>query len=165
MSLSWSARAGLSPPTRGNRDGRQSRRRQHGSIPAHAGEPRLLPNARRHRRVYPRPRGGTWVLNPVSDGRAGLSPPTRGNPPKIAPTVNQQRSIPAHAGEPSSDSARMAMSRVYPRPRGGTGAPPSSATADSGLSPPTRGNRRRMGRNSAGAGSIPAHAGEPPPPP
>ena len=51
--------------------------------------------------------------------------------------------------------------RVYPRPRGGTSSATACVRRKWGLSPPTRGNRPRREPKRAGAGSIPAHAGEP----
>ena len=53
-------------------------------------------------------------------------------------------------------------SPVYPRPRGGTAAPPRQSAVRSGLSPPTRGNLGRRRDIRARERSIPAHAGEPP---
>ena len=153
---------GLSPPTRGNPSiGRASRPRSR-SIPAHAGEPPAIAAIGYPTKVYPRPRGGTAGL-PVGYGaREGLSPPTRGNllPSAVRP-VNHG-SIPAHAGEPLRGRTCAAVPRVYPRPRGGT--PPGfiEAGAPGGLSPPTRGNPLALDPRLTHAGSIPAHAGEPP---
>ena len=95
-------RAGLSPPTRGNRlnvGGVFVRGR---SIPAHAGEPSGFTPPPASGEVYPRPRGGTST-RPVSISRQrGLSPPTRGNPHRPAPSDRAGGSIPAHAGEPTA---------------------------------------------------------------
>ena len=52
-------REGLSPPTRGNHCVLSSLYEYVGSIPAHAGEPVLIPTVTRKPGVYPRPRGGT----------------------------------------------------------------------------------------------------------
>ena len=71
------------------------------------------------------------------------------------------RSIPAHAGEPCGSSSMNESPQVYPRPRGGTTKVNPLIDANSGLSPPTRGNRPRALWLFALAGSIPAHAGEP----
>ena len=71
------------------------------------------------------------------------------------------RSIPAHAGEPAASEMTPWLSRVYPRPRGGTARRREETTRCAGLSPPTRGNLRRPCRSGTCAGSIPAHAGEP----
>ena len=52
---------------------------------------------------------------------------------------------------------------VYPRPRGGTSRPTRHNSTIAGLSPPTRGNPIKRRAAFTSGGSIPAHAGEPPP--
>ena len=52
---------GLSPPTRGSLQFGHSGQVWHRSIPAHAGEPVTVPEARRPYTVYPRPRGGAGL--------------------------------------------------------------------------------------------------------
>ena len=92
----------------------------------------------------------------------GLSPPTRGNlRPALRPRP-RVRSIPAHAGEPGSARCWRCPMRVYPRPRGGTLRYNAILYSYKGLSPPTRGNPTKTSANRVTAGSIPAHAGEPP---
>ena len=152
---------GLSPPTRGNRRREGFGRMLHGSIPAHAGEPRELGDMPRQLGVYPRPRGGTRRVRVRPRAVAGLSPPTRGNQRIVAMACVSARSIPAHAGEPRRCVGHLHRARVYPRPRGGTGfalSPPNNLT---GLSPPTRGNLLWQRLRADAGGSIPAHAGEP----
>ena len=171
-------RPGLSPRMRGNRG--------HGSIPAHAGEPRC--DGRGTQRwldgVYPRACGGTRRrCRRVRPLAAGLSPRMRGNLARSAPP-RRPGSIPAHAGEPTSMTEHP--SRVYPRACGGTVAVKEDADVTTGLSPRMRGNlphavrtgrapRRVYPRACGGTnphdpragpialerGSIPAHAGEP----
>ena len=114
--------------------------------------------------------------------RQGLSPPTRGSRCAAHRSAVLARSIPAHAGEPRVHEGTTSASRVYPRPRGGADATASVNDRFPGLSPPTRGSRgagpsqtsrkwsipahagsrRRPRPVGHGAGSIPAHAGEPP---
>ncbi len=60
--------------------------------------------------------------------------------------------------------ARIATSRVYPRAGGGTGSVAPVAPPVAGLSPRGRGNRESVDAAVAQRGSIPARAGEPPPP-
>ena len=91
----------------------------------------------------------------------GLSPPTRGNHESSARIASMSRSIPAHAGEPRSAASAEKRRRVYPRPRGGTSRFSTPTPFTPGLSPPTRGNRRRSLAGSRFSRSIPAHAGEP----
>ena len=153
--------SGLSPPTRGNHaaDFRLALRRR--SIPAHAGEPILAFCARQNRGVYPRPRGGTLFVYVGDELRSGLSPPTRGNLYRWGLVHPRRGSIPAHAGEPRAGARYPICVRVYPRPRGGTLTSPIKRRLAPGLSPPTRGNRRRRRCGRAFSRSIPAHAGEP----
>ena len=152
---------GLSPPTRGNRRQLWQEIEMTRSIPAHAGEPLGAGYGRRNRRVYPRPRGGTRLTLTPNDRSRGLSPPTRGNHVARQPPAARRRSIPAHAGEPASAAYRRRPSRVYPRPRGGTGSQQPQNIPRDGLSPPTRGNPINGAAGIEILRSIPAHAGEP----
>ena len=86
----------------------------------------------------------------------------RGNLPCSVGSVNGRRSIPAHAGEPRCHRSPPPTGRVYPRPCGGTGAAGVVGHAESGLSPPMRGNLTHIGQVPMPRRSIPAHAGEPP---
>ena len=133
-----------------------------GSIPAHAGEPRIRDFNHALISVYPRPRGGTCARNRTPGTLVGLSPPTRGNPRRPSQSRRRPRSIPAHAGEPRPSARFCARTAVYPRPRGGTGILPGDDSEAKGLSPPTRGNHRARPRSASAIRSIPAHAGEPP---
>ena len=85
----------------------------------------------------------------------------RGNRHGQITSVADRRSIPASAGEPSSRSPRAGNSRVYPRECGGTRAAVGVVTSAPGLSPRVRGNLQLPPDPKAGAGSIPASAGEP----
>ena len=155
---------GLSPPTRGNLVRNLKENGVPGSIPAHAGEPRLRLPAGRAGEVYPRPRGGTQNVFFPSVAGIGLSPPTRGNQVSRLPPYHYAGSIPAHAGEPRAAAKIARANAVYPRPRGGTPAAVGNPRQESGLSPPTRGNRTLIDLRTGFKGSIPAHAGEPPRP-
>ena len=152
---------GLSPPTRGNpaylRHGHAMPR----SIPAHAGEPWQRRRPRLQIPVYPRPRGGTAHGGVRARSWGGLSPPTRGNPNRLALVRQMLGSIPAHAGEPCGSPPACPPAGVYPRPRGGTQIAFGKSGLRVGLSPPTRGNHRPMPVAAVVRGSIPAHAGEP----
>ena len=152
---------GLSPPTRGNHDAALEAAGDWRSIPAHAGEPASADTTASATTVYPRPRGGTQVGQLVLRRNLGLSPPTRGNPPDPDDASGWIGSIPAHAGEPHAPATAPDRHRVYPRPRGGTLNDLAAHESQIGLSPPTRGNRRRARHVGIHAGSIPAHAGEP----
>ena len=152
---------GLSPPTRGNHVVRPRHLLYPGSIPAHAGEPRRLRARPSRRGVYPRPRGGTGPPAMMLIRGLGLSPPTRGNLGVLMPDALDDRSIPAHAGEPRRRPPARPLSPVYPRPRGGTKPESLRKALVAGLSPPTRGNRLARTPRHVDPRSIPAHAGEP----
>ena len=91
----------------------------------------------------------------------GLSPHTRGNQVPVLQAADMFGSIPAHTGEPPAGRRQSTGSGVYPRTHGGTTIDSYAALSDQGLSPHTRGNRRRARAESARLGSIPAHTGEP----
>ena len=152
---------GLSPPTRGNPRMRRAVTTGRGSIPAHAGEPPTQQLLVLSGEVYPRPRGGTMDFIIADFPFSGLSPPTRGNLGLLGLVTWRLRSIPAHAGEPSTPAEIAFCKPVYPRPRGGTFTPKTIAPAKDGLSPPTRGNLGVAGVGGWLGRSIPAHAGEP----
>ena len=154
---------GLSPRTRGNRDGDADGQGIHGTIPAHAGEPPEDERSRAGPRDYPRARGGTVCGHARTSGIPGLSPRTRGNHDQRALHRHYRGTIPAHAGEPASATASVWASRDYPRARGGTATAITLPRKSVGLSPRTRGNRSEGARRPQPGGTIPAHAGEPSP--
>ena len=151
------------------------------SIPACAGEPRACTARARPCRVYPRVCGGTgrraacWVqtrgLSPRVRGNHhlfsksatydGLSPRVRGNRRGLRAGVDDQRSIPACAGEPLPRLIRFRPLEVYPRVCGGTTGPVRWPVDGTGLSPRVRGNLEIGVRLRHFPGSIPACAGEP----
>ena len=105
----------------------------------------------------------------------------RGNQPQLAQPGQDQRSIPACAGEPihtllvalwrgvyprvcggtGRDHTDSSGDTVYPRVCGGTGAICNPAFPTYGLSPRVRGNRDLYPVDCERRGSIPACAGEP----
>ena len=146
---------------RGNRSrpGRLPRRR--GSIPARAGEPEPCEDGQPALPVYPRACGGTFRRCRRSQRRWGLSPRVRGNRDKAKHHAQDNRSIPARAGEPHCSVAMSRQRKVYPRACGGTLPPLPLPGAAGGLSPRVRGNRLHHVRQFRGHRSIPARAGEP----
>ena len=116
-------------------------------------------------RVYPRACGGTLLRRFDLHYGEGLSPRMRGNPCCQALPQFQMGSIPAHAGEPHQSNSNQAQTRVYPRACGGTIFLHRDKIIASGLSPRMRGNPSSSRTSATAFGSIPAHAGEPPPPP
>ena len=153
--------AGLSPRGRGNLVIRLSRDADIGSIPAWAGEPpRLSPRPAMHG-VYPRVGGGTRPATAGPEDSWGLSPRGRGNRSVAVPVSVREWSIPAWAGEPSSNVDPRNTSSVYPRVGGGTPIDLTHVVEETGLSPRGRGNLGKSTQFRVGVGSIPAWAGEP----
>ena len=132
-----------------------------GSIPARAGEPRLLLPPLQSLRVYPRACGGTSGRPWVGICQTGLSPRVRGNPDHGRLRLGPEGSIPARAGEPLWDWMRTDHAAVYPRACGGTLQDARLNVAIIGLSPRVRGNLERRLQLSLLLRSIPARAGEP----
>ena len=153
---------GLSPRTRGSHERQPPGRPTSGSIPAHAGEPYIRSHTKGVEQVYPRARGGAVGGSSPASTMYGLSPRTRGSLIFDPTPKASSRSIPAHAGEPSEARARRAPCTVYPRARGGALYSIPHQRRRAGLSPRTRGSRRRLEPGEHHVRSIPAHAGEPP---
>ncbi len=152
---------GLSPRGRGNRRRRPRRSGRHRSIPAWAGEPGSPDGRHASPGVYPRVGGGTGVGGYRHRRPGGLSPRGRGNRLRYLLPGRPDGSIPAWAGEPSTQSAGNPPSAVYPRVGGGTVYGRCLSAALSGLSPRGRGNPQVSVADDVGVGSIPAWAGEP----
>ena len=90
-----------------------------GSIPARAGEPQIHAMASAGGRVYPRACGGAAELRYGTMASRGLSPRVRGSPVWHLPGDGYLRSIPARAGEPPRKRSALPPSTVYPRACGG----------------------------------------------
>ena len=155
---------GLSPRVRGNHHPQRADGGGQGSIPACAGEPGRHRSVTGRGRVYPRVCGGTPATRPAALVAPGLSPRVRGNLDQRSPATGRRRSIPACAGEPQFRRLRLRLPRVYPRVCGGTQSGPNPCNPAQGLSPRVRGNPPGAGLGRRHLGSIPACAGEPPPP-
>ena len=131
------------------------------SIPACAGEPRLAPPLALCKTVYPRVCGGTGADTRFFVLGSGLSPRVRGNPKMVRQAMQEYRSIPACAGEPSLRVRAASTPWVYPRVCGGTEQDRVIATSIQGLSPRVRGNPGPASGMVSLDRSIPACAGEP----
>ena len=114
-------------------------------------------------RDYPRARGGTSVSAISSAPFAGLSPRSRGNHFSLRCFALISRTIPALAGEPSTDSRDTRYFGDYPRARGGTFVRTWHRHRRVGLSPRSRGNPRPSCGHGGPGRTIPALAGEPRP--
>ncbi|ABI62599.2 Hypothetical protein GbCGDNIH1_1701 [Granulibacter bethesdensis CGDNIH1] len=93
---------------------------------------------------------------------SGLSPRTRRNPDEAPNAEVTERSISAHAEEPSRKTAPCLCRWVYLRARGGTRQTNRARQLETGLSPRTRRNPEKYLTDVEGVGSISAHAEEPP---
>ena len=152
---------GLSPRVRGNLTLVTASVRPWRSIPARAGEPGQVRDARTRDGVYPRACGGTTIPAMQTWVYEGLSPRVRGNRKTRPQRPGSGGSIPARAGEPFRCRQHLAVAGVYPRACGGTVWLPSRRMALMGLSPRVRGNRLHGLKDCGRYGSIPARAGEP----
>ena len=148
---------------RGNRIGLAGPDTFSRSIPAHAGEPAARASASTSVGVYPRACGGTAQTCAGGHPDQGLSPRMRGNRLANARGAGELGSIPAHAGEPGAAVVAALAAGVYPRACGGTRKTPTAVWSGEGLSPRMRGNHFGSVTGLPWQGSIPAHAGEPPP--
>ena len=151
---------GSSPLTRGKRQERVTAPRLDGLIPAHAGK--------------------TEIGCGVAFAACGSSPLTRGKRQQAGKTLDVLGLIPAHAGKTRFGDASRDGCWAHPRSRGENrrvgrphqprGAHPRSrgeniqaavsVVVEWGSSPLTRGKRTFPGRERAGQGLIPAHAGK-----
>ena len=154
---------GLSPRVRGNLDVAEVTNQWHGSIPARAGKPKIVPRKDNAYRVYPRACGETMRSTVVPVGDEGLSPRVRGNLAKHLDELLPPGSIPARAGKPRKAPRRTAPSGVYPRACGETCHSSPFSARSPGLSPRVRGNLRVDVADEPAEGSIPARAGKPHP--
>ena len=153
---------GLSPRGRGNPRPWSAASAADRSIPARAGKPPSPRYSGASRRVYPRAGGETPDASAPEVTDTGLSPRGRGNLQQVDQSTVAQRSIPARAGKPESETARSTLQTVYPRAGGETTSSTAPARPWTGLSPRGRGNRHMPPRIDRRAGSIPARAGKPP---
>jgi len=153
---------GLSPRARGKLFSEIPWTKNHRSIPACAGEAMteyvraldlgVYPRVRggsahfaqfsRRIRVYPRVRGGSQWLPVEATTEEGLSPRARGKLQSAGILLDENRSIPACAGEAPVYAIRQTNHRVYPRVRGGSTVSVSYAKFTKGLSPRARGKHR-----------------------
>ena len=148
---------------RGNRSWPSKRLSTRGSIPAHAGKPAERDSCDGQDGVYPRACGETQLNDWTAASLTGLSPRMRGNRESACHSRQRGGSIPAHAGKPLLFGHPGIPLWVYPRACGETGMMWAQKTREKGLSPRMRGNQFLLQFHERGVGSIPAHAGKPPP--
>ena len=110
---------GLSPRVRGSPPTSARVRGPTRSIPACAGEPRLLNGGGNGHGVYPRVCGGAHKGTVLDNDNIGLSPRVRGSLDPSDTRSGGTGSIPACAGEPRVWPASFVTVTVYPRVCGG----------------------------------------------
>ena len=116
----WVNRQGLSPRMRGNLEELIRQAMHHGSIPTHAGKPRVATETNYSNWVYPHACGETVGKGKVKGGQQGLSPRMRGNHSTRAVVQVRLGSIPTHAGKPRGWCSRCCHRGVYPHACGET---------------------------------------------
>ena len=157
MTSAW----GRSPRVRGSLRLRPSVRRDRGSIPACAGEPRPERRCRSGTGVDPRVCGGAVHTQKCNRRISGRSPRVRGSHDYVHEPGLDLGSIPACAGEPYRSGGPGVPNRVDPRVCGGADAGSGNPVRGLGRSPRVRGSRGRVPIGPVRFGSIPACAGEP----
>ena len=131
------------------------------SIPVHTGKPSEKSAWKKKTEVYPRTHGETMCILKQWHIPKGLSPYTRGNHSDDGHGEETGGSIPVHTGKPRIERLEPKPSKVYPRTHGETSPVPLDRPVREGLSPYTRGNRRRVSSKWRRKGSIPVHTGKP----
>jgi hypothetical protein len=92
------AETGLSPHKRWEHPEAAPERRDHGAIPERAGERGHARSGATNFKSIPSETGNQFAKRAIASS-VGLSPRTRGEPPRTAKFKGGARSIPAHAGE------------------------------------------------------------------
>ena len=152
---------GPSPRGRGSPASTPQRTSYQRSIPAWAGEPRVLDVWRQVAAVHPRVGGGAMLRVDAAENLMGPSPRGRGSRLLERPAISLAGSIPAWAGEPQKAVGASGLVRVHPRVGGGAGVMCSMRARGTGPSPRGRGSHLLPPRLPRDLGSIPAWAGEP----
>ena len=151
---------GLSPRGRGKRGRVHQWAHNHRSIPAWAGETRLLVPGLAGCGVYPRVGGGNAPDPAKFADEEGLSPRGRGKLAAGKRNAALSGSIPAWAGETNSVRLHCAARQVYPRVGGGNFILAFTIASGGGLSPRGRGKPSSKTGLQRQPRSIPAWAGE-----
>ena len=111
---------GLSPRMRGNPSFVPVLKAIKGSIPTHAGKPRVNQCGFCEDRVYPHACGETNYSVSIGRFLPGLSPRMRGNLLSRGFFFHRPGSIPTHAGKPVGECKNRAKIKVYPHACGET---------------------------------------------
>ena len=172
---------GSSPLTRGKRVRGLRKAIQARLIPAHAGKTLEAVGLHGFGPAHPRSRGENPCARSPTGATVGSSPLTRGKHVQESCGLAPSRLIPAHAGKtadgvhfcvPFGGSSPLTRGKptrptplpcrleAHPRSRGENLLQSDALHQSCGSSPLTRGKLLEYGRNPAGAGLIPAHAGK-----
>ena len=136
-----------------------------GLIPAHAGKTLAHRASGPTTGAHPRSRGENHVAGPLTSGRRGSSPLTRGKREQRAARRVLRGLIPAHAGKTPSRVWGLSGRRAHPRSRGENAVGLVLRRGGGGSSPLTRGKHPLTNGLRVGGGLIPAHAGKTAPAP
>ena len=146
---------------RGNQIKKSKARMKDGSIPTHAGKPKIAEDYPELGKVYPHACGETTSRSPLNTTFKGLSPRMRGNLGKILVIIEILGSIPTHAGKPGRAVNWRLRHGVYPHACGETADIRLTVKFAEGLSPRVRGNPEWPRLAWLVPGSIPTRAGKP----
>ena len=146
---------------RGNQIKKSKARMKDGSIPTHAGKPKIAEDYPELGKVYPHACGETTSRSPLNTTFKGLSPRMRGNLGKILVIIEILGSIPTHAGKPGRAVNWRLRHGVYPHACGETADIRLTVKFAEGLSPRMRGNLLATRSKPLVTGSIPTRAGKP----
>ena len=152
---------GPSPRVRGIRCRTAFSGRRRGSIPAGAGNPIRRQATTVSSRVHPRGCGESTATTRCAYHRRGPSPRVRGIREDRIQKIQNHRSIPAGAGNPSRSRRPDLASRVHPRGCGESRDRSGVRVHRQGPSPRVRGIRVLVGERGVSSWSIPAGAGNP----
>ncbi len=133
------AKIGSSPHTRGTSPTIRPHRIPRRFIPAHAGNMGFRSAGRSRVAVHPRTRGEHRYTRPGSEHEYGSSPHTRGTYLAAIKNIEEERFIPAHAGNIFDVHSLTVFSSVHPRTRGEHITPLIRVVTVFGSSPHTRG--------------------------
>ena len=150
---------GSSPRMRGTHPRRAGLSARGGIIPAYAGNTRLTLNPHPAAVDHPRVCGEHHEAWDGSGSGLGSSPRMRGTPRLRKPAARQPGIIPAYAGNTSRSMGVDGGPRDHPRVCGEHRLPHRHPGPSRGSSPRMRGTRGIVHRCPAGAGIIPAYAG------
>ena len=131
-------------------------------IPALAGNTLLFPQLLEPSRDHPRSRGEYWVPAGQASHGKGSSPLSRGIPLPNPKLRDQQRIIPALAGNTVAATSNAAICQDHPRSRGEYSLPRKATIPRIGSSPLSRGIPAVADVEAGLPGIIPALAGNTP---